>query len=989
METAPRSGIAALLALAAACTPGLRPPQSAAPQPAAPAPAAAPTAPAAPVPVAPPADALPKAKEPIAAPLVAYRLGLMPLGGTGVADWHAAHPGWDGRGTLIAILDSGVDPSVPGLQTTSTGERKILDLRDFSGEGDIALSPVHPGPDGTIALPGGLTLRGTGAVRAVAADTLWFGGVIRELPFGGAPAADFNGNGSNRDSYGVVVVRTASGWVAFIDTNGDGSLADETPIADYLERAQTFTFRAPTGAPGSGPIAGAVNLTVDASGRPRLSLVLDTAGHGTQVAGIAAGHNLYDVDGFDGVAPGAQVLGLKIADDARGGLSTTGSMLRAMEYAARFAEQRGLPLVLNMSFGIGNEQPGAAAMDLLVDAFLTAHPDVVFAISAGNDGPGVETMGLPGSAENALTVGSTYPGVFGLAEYGAPSADVMGFWSSRGGALDKPDIVTPGMQYSTVPRWDTGDEINLGTSFSSPHAAGMVSLLLSAMRGESRRVTAAQIMQALRATATPLRGETPLDQGYGVPQVDAAYRWLEAGHEAARFRVRAALQPRPTTVAGPTQRGSPVAAMRPAGFSSAAYRRWGLLGAEDTVQRFAVTRLPDGAGPSGPAELYRLSADQPWLGPVTPTVILGPGGTAEIDVRYDAARLSRPGRYVGMVSAVAAADTAAGTAFRLVSEIIVADSGQWRTVTMASRTLAPDHAYRYYVNVPVGAADLSVRVAVRDTSERGLLYLFEPGGRPARTRNQCDVGSSNGKRCVLAVTANDIQPGVWEAVVQAVPGRELHYAFAASVPGVSIVRVDSIGSRPAVSLFSPTAGDTALATAVEQIGIETAWQATVERGGPYRRTFAAPEWATGAVVEVRLTPEFWNSVTDFGIVLYDSSGAQLGKGAMNYAFHRVTVELPSKRPAAYPVTVELFPAFARPGPPPSFDAAVRLAFTGPPRALAKGELFVPAHGIGSVEIPPLTSLAPSPEWWDLVRVKVSGSDSDWVSIDRLISVREP
>ena len=982
------AGFAAALALAAACTPGLRGPEPAAPQPAAPA-AAAPTPSVAATPVAPPADALPKPKERIAPPLVAYRLGLMPLSGTGVAGWQAAHPDWDGRGTLIAILDSGVDPSVPGLLTTSTGVAKILDLRNFSGEGDIALSPVRPGADGTIGLPGGLSLRGADAVRAVAADTVWYVGVIRELPFGDVPAADFNGNGSNRDSYGVVVVRTASGWVAFIDTNGDVSLADETAIADYLVHAQTFTFRAPTGARGSGPITGAVNLTVDAGGRPRLSLVLDTASHGTRVAGIAAGHSLYGVDGFDGVAPGAQIIGLKIADDARGGLSTTGSMLRAMEYAVRFAEERRLPLVLNLSYGIGNEQPGAAAMDSLVNAFLLTHPDVVFAISAGNDGPGVSTTNLPGSAEIALSVGSTYPGVFGIPQFGAPSPDVMAFWSSRGGALDKPDIVAPGMAYSTVPRWATGDEIQLGTSFSSPHAAGLVALLLSAMRAESRQVSATQVVQALRATAVPLSGESALDQGYGVPQVQAAYDWLEVGHTAARFRVRAVPMPRPPTVGGAIPRaGSPVAVMRPASLPSAAYRRWGLLGAEDTIQRFAVTRLADAPGQAGAAELYRLSADQPWLSPVRPAVILGPGGTAQLDVRYDAARLARPGRFVGVVSAVATSDSAAGTAFRLVSEIIVPDSGQWRSVSAPSRKLGPDRAYRYYVDVPVGAADLSVRVAVPDTSERGYLYLFEPGGRPSRTKDRCDLGSSNGKQCVLAVTANDIQPGVWEAVVQAVPGHELHYDFRASVPGISIVRVDTAGPQASVSFFSPAAADTMLRTSVEQLGIETGWQATVEQGGPYRRTFAAPDWATGAIVEVQLTPEFWNSVTDFGIVLYDSAGAQLGQGAMDYTFHRVTVDLPARRPATYPVTVELFPAFAHPEPPASFGATVRLAFTGPARPLSQGTLTIPAHGTATLAIPPLTSLAPTPDWRDLVRVKVAGSDSDWVSIERLISVRQ-
>ena len=154
-----RAGFAAALALAAACAPGLRGPEAAAPQPAPPSGAARPAPSAAPVPAA-PADALPKPKERIAPPLVAYRLGLMPLAGTGVADWHTAHADWDGRGTLIAILDTGVDPSVPGLQTTSTGQAKILDLRNFSGEGDIALAPVRAGADGTIGLPGGLALRG-------------------------------------------------------------------------------------------------------------------------------------------------------------------------------------------------------------------------------------------------------------------------------------------------------------------------------------------------------------------------------------------------------------------------------------------------------------------------------------------------------------------------------------------------------------------------------------------------------------------------------------------------------------------------------------------------------------------------------------------------------------------------------------------------------------------------------------------------------------
>ena len=51
----------------------------------------------------------------------------MPIGDTGAAQFRQAHPTWDGRGTTIGIIDSGVDLAHPALQTTTTGERKIVD----------------------------------------------------------------------------------------------------------------------------------------------------------------------------------------------------------------------------------------------------------------------------------------------------------------------------------------------------------------------------------------------------------------------------------------------------------------------------------------------------------------------------------------------------------------------------------------------------------------------------------------------------------------------------------------------------------------------------------------------------------------------------------------------------------------------------------------------------------------------------------------------
>ena len=345
-----------------------------------------------------PADGLPPLPlRPVLSPAAAYLAGMMSLRSAGVDRFAAAHPTYDGRGVVIGILDTGVDPAVPGLITTSTGAPKVIELRDFSREGRVALTPFSPGSAGTVAF-GGRTFGGAGRIGRMAVSSTWYGGFLREITFGKVPGGDLNGDGDDTDVFPVVVIRATDGWVAFIDSNLNGTFEDEMALHDYREGRQTIAL-------GSRPVTLAANFSEE-NGAPVLDILGDTGGHGTHVAGIAAGHNIDNVAGFDGVAPGAQILGLKIANNARGGISVNGSMLRAMQYAAAYAAARGLPLVLTMSFGVGDEHAGPVVIDSVVDEFLKTHPDVVFAVSAGNDGPGLSTLGYPGSADLVLSVGS-------------------------------------------------------------------------------------------------------------------------------------------------------------------------------------------------------------------------------------------------------------------------------------------------------------------------------------------------------------------------------------------------------------------------------------------------------------------------------------------------------------------------------------------------------------------------------------------------------
>jgi minor extracellular serine protease Vpr len=129
----------------------------------------------------------------------------------------------------------------------------------------------------------------------------------------------------------------------------------------------------------------------------------DVCGHGTAVSMVAAGlTNVTPLGTITGIAPKAYLGNYKVFPDADQCGAPTDLILQALDDAVADGMD-----ILNMSLGlVPAERPEA---DILTQAVETATAaGVIVVIAAGNDGPGANTVGTPGSAVDAITLGNSH-----------------------------------------------------------------------------------------------------------------------------------------------------------------------------------------------------------------------------------------------------------------------------------------------------------------------------------------------------------------------------------------------------------------------------------------------------------------------------------------------------------------------------------------------------------------------------------------------------
>jgi subtilisin family serine protease len=175
-------------------------------------------------------------------------------------------------------------------------------------------------------------------------------------------------------------------------------------------------FRAWSALPGPAKVVDARNFSGGACTPGEAG---DRNGHGTHVAGIAAGTGeggpSSDDDGrVVGLAPGAELAIGKVFTDAGAGINS--DLIAAMEWAALPADPAGCAIgaqIVNMSLGSEarptrlNTDGDVDFVGLVLDR-LTIRYGTLFVASAGNSGPYIgSVLEAPGTASQALSVAAT------------------------------------------------------------------------------------------------------------------------------------------------------------------------------------------------------------------------------------------------------------------------------------------------------------------------------------------------------------------------------------------------------------------------------------------------------------------------------------------------------------------------------------------------------------------------------------------------------
>ncbi|CAH8622772.1 unnamed protein product [Heterobilharzia americana] len=387
--------------------------------------------------------------------------------------------------------------------------------------------------------------------------------------------------------YDCFVFHNGNEWVACVDTSPydpNKTLSDLPLLRDYTVNREYASFGEQT----------QLYYTVKVFDNGKLlQIVTNNSSHGTHVAAIAAAYFPNDVTSSsanasgtksnyntydrNGVAPGAQIVSIKISDGRLGTMETGISLPRAIKWTVELKCD-----IVNYSFGEQVIWPNVGRISKYLNRMIHKY-GIIMVASGGNNGPSLGSLSCPGG---------TVQGVIGVAPLVFPdmmrnlycqpddsslhhqslledsfnidnetkcrndrvdsvsrnvsttsptrkNAHPTNYnWGSRGPAFDGAFglcVAAPGGANTSIASWQlkpTG--LLSGSSMSAPMVTGGISLILSGLRhcynctndNGLLKIPPSLIYLSLMNTSKRIEHLSYLDQGYGLMQIDTAFQYL-------------------------------------------------------------------------------------------------------------------------------------------------------------------------------------------------------------------------------------------------------------------------------------------------------------------------------------------------------------------------------------------------------------------------------------------------------------------------------
>uniref|UniRef100_A0AC34FNT0 Peptidase S8/S53 domain-containing protein n=1 Tax=Panagrolaimus sp. ES5 TaxID=591445 RepID=A0AC34FNT0_9BILA len=402
----------------------------------------------------------------------------MPKEITQQTEFLTKYPEYDGRNTLIAILDTGVDPSLPGLQITTTGLPKIIDCLDLTGAADVDTSTIKKADENGILI--GLTERklkipkdwknpsgdwhlGTKPLYELYTKAVKdrinsskkeelqkknksaIAEALKELNEHKKKFGSKTKKISDKEDreeinakleylkedekqeiespiFDCIVWFDGEKWKACICFNGNLEAANV--MSSYcIDKEYGFLSD-------NCLVSYCFNISEDGN---LLEICVPNGSHGSHVAHIAAAHFPDDPE-KDGLAPGAQIISLCIGDSRNNRVLTPQALIRALNKCIKLKVD-----IINLSFGAPKSCVNFGKMEKLIKNVVEKY-GIIFVAGAGNNGPGFSMAGFVGgwAHSSVFYVGAYLTAEMKEAMYSHFEADnsVVFPFSSRGPCLD-------------------------------------------------------------------------------------------------------------------------------------------------------------------------------------------------------------------------------------------------------------------------------------------------------------------------------------------------------------------------------------------------------------------------------------------------------------------------------------------------------------------------------------------------------------------------